>query len=173
MDFDGEEVTETFGFNLSTAELAKFGLSKDNDVQSYFQKLMEEKDVEGLIALFEDMLMRSVGRRSEDGKRFVKNQDIVNDFMQTNAFETYFNEMMNNNQVMVDFFVNVVPQNLGKEMMVKLSEVEGSEVKLPEEYTQEELFAMSADQFDMVAGTDFRSMTPVQQLVAFKRKSVA
>jgi hypothetical protein len=171
-DYDGVKVTDTFWFQLNVPEITELGFA-NGGMQAEFKKIVETENSAALVTLFRKFLVRSVGKRSEDGKKFIKNAEITSDFMDTNAYSAFFQEMMENNGLATEFFAAVVPTNLSEKMTELMKDDEVIETMEEHIHTKEELLAMTSDQFDMVAGTDFRSMTPVQQLVAFQRKSAA
>jgi hypothetical protein len=74
-DFNGEEVTEELYFNLSKAELVELELSRPGGMQEHLQKIVESEDGKAIITEFKELILMSYGQRSEDGKRFIKNQE--------------------------------------------------------------------------------------------------
>lgn len=92
-DFDGNERTEKFYFNLTKAELAKLELSKDGGLTNLINKITLEKDAKKLWDLFEEIVMLSYGEKSLDGRRFVKNQEVKDSFKETNAFSDFIMEL--------------------------------------------------------------------------------
>lgn len=108
-DLDGNDVTEDFYFNLNTAEIAEMELSKEGGLGSYLQTLIESGDGGKIIAAFKDILRASVGKRSEDGRRFIKNQDIIDEFMQSNAYSDMFMELATSPDLAAEFVRAIVP----------------------------------------------------------------
>ena len=71
-DYDGNERNETFYFNLSKAELMELEMSIDGGWAERIQQIVNAKDVPTLSKIFKDLILRSYGEKSPDGKRFVK-----------------------------------------------------------------------------------------------------
>ena len=70
-DYNGESRTETFYFNLTKAEITEMELSNEGGFVKMVEKLIEEKDVTKVIAIFKDLILKSYGEKSPDGKRFI------------------------------------------------------------------------------------------------------
>lgn len=93
-DYNGDTHTEDFHFNLSRAELSLMEMSEAGGLTNHINKIVAEKDNKRIIELFTDIIEKSVGRKSEDGKRFIKNEEIRNEFMQSEAFSELIMEIM-------------------------------------------------------------------------------
>ena len=65
-DFNGNDVTDDFYFNLMPAEIARLEMSTDKAVglEATILALQEEKNSEKIYAMFEKMIRMSIGRKS-------------------------------------------------------------------------------------------------------------
>jgi hypothetical protein len=113
-DLDGNEVTETYYFNLSTAELAKMSLMHQGDIVQELQAVVDSKDGAKIIEAFENILRMSVGVRSEDGRSFVKTPEITAAFMNSEAYGQLFMELVTKADVAAEFVVGVMPGDLAE-----------------------------------------------------------
>lgn len=111
-DFDGNEFTETFYFNLSKAELLQLELMYPEGYQVYLQRLLDEGNRRGLIAAFNDIITKSYGERSDDGKRFIKSPEISSAFMSSEAFSELFMRMITEEGYANKFISAVLPKDL-------------------------------------------------------------
>jgi hypothetical protein len=149
-DLDGNPVVEDFYFNLSKAEIAEMELSKRGGLSAYLQELVDAQDGGQIISAFKEILTKSLGRRSEDGKRFVKNQQIIDDFLQSDAYSVLFMELISGDNAGADFVAAIVPQDMAKELTkvenVELPQEEPAWIKEDREPTQEEMAKMDRDQ---------------------------
>ena len=109
-DYDGNERTETFFFNLSKAEVTEMELSLAGGLVKTIEKIVEERDGSKIIALFKDVILRSYGEKSPDGRRFIKSEELSTAFSQTEAFSELFIEMATNTEAATAFFNGIVPQ---------------------------------------------------------------
>lgn len=108
-DLDGNKLTEDFYFNLSKAEIAEMELVQKDGLVKYLEKIVKEEDREKLIELFKGLITRSVGRRSEDGRRFIKSQEIIDEFVQSDAYSELFIELVTNANTAAEFVTGIVP----------------------------------------------------------------
>lgn len=115
-DFDGAEQSEDFYFNLSKAEIAEMELSHDGGFSGYLQEIVKAEDGKKIIETFKSILMKAYGERSEDGKRFVKSDEISNAFLQTDAYSELFMELITDPDAAAKFIQAIVPADLSKDM---------------------------------------------------------
>jgi len=163
-DLDGNRVEDEFCFKLSTAEAAELELGYEGGgLSSYLMRVLEDGDKGAIIKTFRELISLSVGRRSPNGRRFIKDDETRDDFMQSDAFSTLFMELMTDSNKAVEFFKGIMPKELA----------EKAEAELNGEYTHEQLLAMSDSEFRAVAGTDPTKMDKQMLMVAFQRKGVA
>lgn len=158
-DYRGRMITETFYFNLNKPELAELALSRNGGMEEYIKEIIDAKDNAALLETFKRIIQMSVGRLSENGRRFEKSQDITDDFMQTEAYTELFMELVQNADAAAEFIKGIVPED----MMEKLDERN-------REYSEKELMAMSDEEFDRVVGKDPKKMTRDQLQVAMARR---
>ena len=120
-DFNGRTRTETFEFHLYQHERVKWASDKDGLLR--YKKDLSDADLEGIqkaaitdeaeaermlnallndgtiftiVNVIEDLVRRSYGQRSEDGRRFVKSKEMTEEFMQTEAYSVLFEELTTN-----------------------------------------------------------------------------
>jgi hypothetical protein len=108
-DYDGNERKEEFYFNLSKAELAEMELGVNGGVSKLLQKIVDEKDNKRLVEWFKKFIIKAYGVKSLDGKRFIKNEDVLNDFVQTEAYVELFMELASDDKAAADFVNGIVP----------------------------------------------------------------
>lgn len=109
-DYDGNEREETFYFNLSKAEVAEMELSVDGGLVKQIEKIVEEQDGKGIIEMFKDIILRSYGEKSPDGKRFIKSKELRDAFSQTEAYSELFMELATDAEAAAAFVNGIVPQ---------------------------------------------------------------
>lgn len=120
-DFDGKSHTETFYFHISKSELTQMEmrettLDEDGNPQGGMSVRMEQisksRNGQEIMDAFEEILRASYGVRSEDGKRFVKSEELWNDFRSTNAYEELFMELVTDAEKASDFVNGIMPFQL-------------------------------------------------------------
>ena len=109
-DYNGTERTETFYFNLTKAEVAEMELSVDGGLTEKLQRIVAAQDGKVIIETFKDLILRSYGVKSDDGKRFIKNQEVRDAFAQTEAFSDLFMELATDAEAAKVFVNGIIPQ---------------------------------------------------------------
>ena len=89
-DFNGVTRKEKFYFNLTKAEILDMELGKTGGLTEYIQKILEAQDTPAIMSLFKSLLLKSYGVKSDDGRRFVKNDQVRSEFEQTQAFSDLY-----------------------------------------------------------------------------------
>ena len=111
-DYDGNEREEDFYFNLSKAEVTEMELSKEGGMSEYIKKISATQNGPELIKLFKDIIIKSYGEKSLDGKRFIKNKELTEAFIQTEAYSELFVELASNADEAVKFINGIMPKNM-------------------------------------------------------------
>ena len=112
VDFGGTERTEDFYFNLSMAELMEMQTSVEGGMRGYIQRIMAANDQTALMKLFKDVLLMTYGKKSDDGRLFLKNDAVRAEFEASPAFSAIYMELMSDAQKAADFINGLIPANL-------------------------------------------------------------
>lgn len=121
--YDGEIAEETFHFHLNKAEVTKW-LTQNGGytLDKLLIRMTEESRARDIMDVFDDLIRRSVGKISEDGKRFVKNSEIVDEFCQTEAYSELFMELISSGKKSAEFIKKIIPNDLSKEIETIMKE---------------------------------------------------
>jgi len=117
-DFNDEEVTETFYFNLSKTELIELEVSYEGGLQGAIQRIIEAKDERALVMEFKRIVLLSYGERSADGKRFIKNDQLREEFTQTAAYDALFMELATDEDAAAKFIQGILPADMPSDQPV-------------------------------------------------------
>lgn len=125
-DFNGNTCSETLYFNISETESLKFLTSVEGGYDKYLQKILDEFDamnseddhqriqaITKVIDVYEDIILAGYGEKSEDGKRFMKSEEITNNFKCSAAYEALLLKFLDDPEYGVKFVVAVLPNNTG------------------------------------------------------------
>lgn len=123
-DFDGNERTETFYFNLTKAELLNMELAQSGGMTKLIEKITQEEDIPKLVNLFNSIIDKAYGKKSDDGKRFIKSQEILDEFKQTQAYSDFYTELVTNTDLAIEFINNIIPKDLVPEEGITLASKE-------------------------------------------------
>ena len=115
-DFNGDQRTEDFYFNLTKAELVELNVSEEGGLGEYLQKISESNDGAKIIEWFKKIVLMAYGEKTEDGRRFIKNQELRDGFAASEAYSELFMELATNTQAALDFMNGVVPASLAKDI---------------------------------------------------------
>ena len=108
-DYDGNERTEDFYFNLTKAEVAEMEMTHTGGMEKMLRKIVAEKDSKRIVEIFKDLILRAYGEKSADGKRFVKNQELRDSFAQTEAYSDLFMELATDAEAASAFVNGIIP----------------------------------------------------------------
>lgn len=111
-DYNGTERTETFYFNLTEAEAVEMELSAVGGLSDTIQKIIDAKDVPSLIKIFKELILKAYGVKSPDGRRFIKNDEVREDFAQTEAYSKLFMELAFDADKAAEFVNGITPTKI-------------------------------------------------------------
>lgn len=114
-DYNGIERTEDFYFNLTKAEVMELEMSTKGGLAEMIQRIVAAKDQPAIIKVFKDLIVKAYGVKSPDGKRFIKNQEVVDEFIQTEAFSELFMKLATDADAAAKFVNGIVPADLAKQ----------------------------------------------------------
>lgn len=114
VDYNGVERVEDFYFNMTKAEVAEMEMSVEGGFSKMLEELIASKDNVRIVQLFKEIVLKSYGEKSPDGRRFVKSKEISEAFAQTEAYSEIFMELALNEEAAAAFVNGIMPANLDK-----------------------------------------------------------
>lgn len=117
-DYNGTKREEDFYFNFNKAELLEMEMSENGGISQLLQKMIKEQDQKRLVEFWKDMVVRAYGEKSNDGKRFIKNQELRDAFVQTEAYSILFMELTTNTDLAIAFVNGIIPPSDGEKAPV-------------------------------------------------------
>ena len=119
-DYNNNERTEDFYFNLSKAEVTEMELSTTGGLAEMIQKIVNTQDGPKLVKIFKDLVLAAYGEKSPDGRRFIKTEQNREAFSQTEAYSELFMELATNAEAASAFVNGIMPKNFdeSKETMI-------------------------------------------------------
>ena len=115
--FDGEIVEEDLYFNLTRMDLIELNdRYESKDMAAYMDKIVKEKNVKELYKVLKDIVLMAYGVKSEDGKRFIKNQTVKDEFAESLAFSQLIEDFHETDTSMSDFVTGITSQIKGLEL---------------------------------------------------------
>ncbi|MCF0140622.1 MAG: hypothetical protein HUJ78_01150 [Mogibacterium sp.] len=114
--YDGDVIEEKFYFNLSRAEILEMAHSVKGGYGVYLNRIIESKDNPEIMKNFKEILLTAVGRKSDDGKRFIKNQEIRDEFEQSEAYSELLWEICTDAKYAGEFIKSLFPAEFESEI---------------------------------------------------------
>ena len=130
-DFNDEEVSEDFFFHLSKAELVELEMSHKGGLSESLKRIVAAEDGKAIIAEFKSILLGAYGKKSEDGRRFIKNQQLRDEFESSEAYSVLFMELVTDTAKAIEFINGIIPKGMGEEAakLAGTNENEGQTLK--------------------------------------------
>lgn len=125
-DYNGVEREEDFYFGLNKAEIFELQTTTEGGYNEQIEKAVKAHDMTTIMKLFKDIILRTVGKKSDDGKRFIKSKEISDEFEQSPAYPILFMELATDANAAKEFMSAIIP-NLTPEQK---AEVEKEMAKL-------------------------------------------
>lgn len=114
VDYNGNERVEDFYFNLTKAEATEMELSVEGGLTKKLEDIVNSQNNKEIIALFKEIILKAYGEKSQDGKRFIKSEELSEAFSQTEAFSELFMELALDGKASADFVNGILPANINK-----------------------------------------------------------
>jgi hypothetical protein len=117
-DYNGVTRTEDFMFNLTKAELMERQMATANGLDTILRQIIDSNDQAKITEAFKQIILKSYGEKSEDGKKFIKVRNGVplsEEFSQTEAYSELFMELSTDADKAAEFVNNIIPASLASE----------------------------------------------------------
>ena len=108
-DYNEEEVTEDLFFNLSPDELIELEVSHEGGFTAALQRIVDADDSAAIIKEMKNILLMSYGKKSADGRRFIKNDTLIEEFRSSKAYSVLFLELATDAVAAAHFMNGLVP----------------------------------------------------------------
>lgn len=115
-DYNGNERSENFTFNLSKAEIVEMELSTQGGFAERIQRIIDAQDTPTLVKLFKDLILKSYGIKSADGRRFEKSEELSTEFSQTEAYSELYMKLATDAEAATAFVNNIVPRDISEQI---------------------------------------------------------
>ena len=108
-DYNDEERIEDFYFNLTKAEVSEMELSTEGGLSEKIQRITKDKDAPAIMNMFKELILKSYGKKTPDGRRFMKSQELSEEFSQTEAYSELFMELATDASAAAAFVNGIMP----------------------------------------------------------------
>lgn len=129
-DYNGVERTEDFYFNLNKAEIMEMQLTTVGGLDAYLKKIVSAQDMPTLMRIFKDLVLKSYGVKSDDGRRFIKNDQLREEFEQTEAYSILYMELSTDAEAAAAFVNGIIPADVAKQLPKDPNEIAAQMAKM-------------------------------------------
>lgn len=118
-DYNNTERTEDYYFNLTKSEVMEMEMSTSGGFADRITKIVAAQDIPSIIKIFKDLILDAYGEKSPDGKRFIKNKELTDSFVQTEAYSNLFMELATDANA-AKMFINGITPTVNQPMTAPL-----------------------------------------------------
>lgn len=130
-DFDDVVQTEVFYFNISKPEWLEMEVEQKEGFSVWIQNVIKADDNKTLIEQFKKIILAAYGEKSPDGKRFVKSDELRENFSHTAAFQELFMELATDADSAAEFVKGILPKDMAGQVEQAIAEVETPQQPVP------------------------------------------
>lgn len=128
IDFDGNHRSEDAYFNMTRTELIAFSFDmpaeitnsaidpKNVDLEAAGAKLVEKLGNSGIFNFVQDLVFKAYGKKSEDGRRFIKSEELSTEFTQTLAYDEFIIDLFSDEKKATEFINGIIPAEMAKQI---------------------------------------------------------
>lgn len=127
-DFDGNEREEDFYFHLTKAELLDWTTSIAGGLDKHLDRIMKAKDTPEIMKEFKNIIDKSYGVKTPDGRGFMKTPELLAAFKATNAYSELYVELATNSEAASAFINGIMPKALLDEVEKERAKTEQNKV---------------------------------------------
>lgn len=109
-DYNGVERKEEYLFNMNKAELMELEMTTEGGLSAMIQSIIDANDIPEIVKIFKKLLLMAYGKKSPDGKRFIKSEELSKEFAQTEAYSELFMELATNAEKAAEFINKMIPE---------------------------------------------------------------
>lgn len=113
-DYDGNEREETYYFNFKKSEIVEMETSVPGGLEKKLRRISSSQDGVEIMATVKEIISKAYGEKSDDGRRFIKSEELSKSFMETEGYSEFFMELMSDPKNLEIFINSIIPQDLAE-----------------------------------------------------------
>ena len=121
-NFEGEQETETLYFHLNKVELMEMQVSEKRGLAQYITDIQKAENNKEIFRLFKEIVLRAYGERSEDGKKFIKNERLREEFEGCLAYEELMVKIVTETDFAVKFVNGIMPAGMADQIAARMGQ---------------------------------------------------
>lgn len=111
-DYNGNKREEDHYFNLTKSELTTMEMSEVGGLRQKLERMIQTVDAPQIMETFRKLIRKAYGVKSPDGRRFIKSEELSDEFEQTGAYDVLFMELCTDAKAAADFVKGILPADL-------------------------------------------------------------
>lgn len=125
-DYNGNQRSEDFYFNLNKGEIFNLQFGTEGGLDKAIQKIIRTEDTPKIVKIFQDIILNAYGVKSDDGRRFIKSEELSTEFKQTEAYSELLMELVSDEKKAAEFINALMPKDLVEEAQKQQKLLEGN-----------------------------------------------
>lgn len=117
-DFNGTERKEELYFHLSLPEVTRLEAEIGKPLEQHIKELTVNKRDKDLLDFLEKIILNSYGQKTSDGKSFIKNKNLREEFEYSQAYAELFEQLILNPELAKKFGESVADNGKSKKNVV-------------------------------------------------------
>lgn len=85
-------------------------------------KIINAQDAPAIIRVMKEIVLKSYGEKSPDGKRFIKSKELSEAFSQTEAYNQLYMELATDDKKGADFVNAIIPKTTAQKVRDELDD---------------------------------------------------
>lgn len=111
-DYNDNVRTEDFYFNLNKAEITEMELGTKGGFVEMINRIVAAQDGASIIKVFKELVLKAYGVKDPEGRRFIKNDELREEFSQTEAYSQLFMELATDDVKAAEFIKGILPADM-------------------------------------------------------------
>lgn len=111
-NFNGVTVKETLYFNFTRQELMTMSAADGGSLLERYERILNTKDSNLCVEEISEIVLMAYGKRSTDGNRFYKNEEIREDFKASPAFDEVYMKLFTDPEFSERFYTGILPKGI-------------------------------------------------------------
>lgn len=111
-DAFGVPRTERLYFHFTKTDILDLEFESETPLSEMMEKMKGDVEARDVIRMFKDVVGQAYGIKSPDGKKFLKNERIKEEFLSSEIFGEFMFSLASNPQEMAEFISALVPADM-------------------------------------------------------------
>ena len=108
VDYNGVESESTLYFALTPADLIEMEVNSGG-YETMLKNMIDAKDYPSLLAVIQDIVKRSYGEKTSDGKHFYRSDEIFYQFKSSPAYSVLITDLLTDTDHAIEFVNGIFP----------------------------------------------------------------